>query len=74
MARSTKFPGPREPFEGEWSAPDREEDLNALNERHRRRVLLMQMQGDTNKLETRMYICYAIAGVLAILALILSGM
>ena len=42
-------------------------------ERHQRRMQLMRMQGDTNRLETRMYVCYAVAGVLAIIALVLSA-
>lgn len=42
------------------TAPDRSDrDFEAEQARHQRRMQLMRMQGDTNRLETRMYICYA---------------
>lgn len=50
------------------------EDRLWAGDRHQRRKQLMRMQGDTNRMEMRMYVCYAIAGVLAILALVLGAM
>ena len=49
-------------------APDR---FDIEQERHRRRLMLMRMQGDTNRLERRMHIMWAVAAVLGGLALIL---
>jgi len=54
--------------------PDREWEQGWEQERHSRRMKLMRMQGDINRLETRMYIGYAVAGVLTVLALLFMGM
>lgn len=45
---------------------EREEEL------HRRRLMLMRMQGDINRRETRMYLLWAVAATLGAVALILS--
>lgn len=40
-------------------------------ERHNRRMMLMRMQGETNRMETRMYLLWAVAAVLGGLALLM---
>lgn len=49
-------------------------DLEYERERQRRRVALMRMQGDTNRMEARMHFFWALAAVLGGLALILVAM
>lgn len=48
------------------------DDFEFEQERHRRRVRLMQLQGETNRLETRAMILIPLAGILAIIALAFS--
>jgi hypothetical protein len=50
---------------------NKEETLNELNERHRRRVQLMRMQGDIDRQERRVHIMWAVAAVLGAIALLL---
>lgn len=54
----------------EQGDPDRDWE----QERHRRRLMLMRMQGETNRLETWMYTCFIVAGFLAVLALLLMSL
>lgn len=42
--------------------------------RHQRRMQLMREMAKLNKMQTRLYILYAVAGLLAALALILEGL
>lgn len=49
-------------------------DLDTLNERHRRRIALMRMQGDVNRQETRLRIVWAGVGFLAVIALAMAMM
>lgn len=47
-------------------------DHEAEQEVHRRRLMLMRMQGDVNRSETRLYLLWAIAITLGAVALILA--
>ena len=49
-------------------------DFDEMQERHRRRIALMRAMGETNRMETRMHILMALAGMLAAVALVLSIM
>jgi hypothetical protein len=54
-----------------FKGPPREPDLDDLNERHRRRIALMRMQGDIDRQERRVHIMWAVAAVLGAVALLL---
>lgn len=50
------------------------EDHEYQQERHRRRLGLMRAMGETNRMESRMHLLWALAAVLIGLALILAAM
>ncbi len=41
-------------------------------ERHKRRMMLMQMMGETNRMEQRSHILMAIAGLLAMISAMIA--
>ncbi len=49
------------------------DDFEQEQERHRRRVMLMRMAGETNRMEFRSHMLMALAVFLGVVAVILMG-
>jgi hypothetical protein len=58
------------PAGGDRDTPRNAEDREWEQERHQRRMQLMRMRGETDRLEARMYVMWFVAAALAVVAII----